>query len=106
MFWGIVSKCTASRYRRGPSKVWIKTTNVTESEFILLGLERDSEGRPFAHVGTENAHGLAYAGMAFMTFARERPASSPRTRNGLLLHRVPSPTFTGRIRPGLDPSSG
>jgi ATP-dependent DNA ligase len=42
---GVVSKRAASRYRSGPSKAWIKTKNVTESEFVLLGLERDTEGR-------------------------------------------------------------
>jgi hypothetical protein len=34
-----VSKRAASRYRGGPSKAWIKTKNVAESEFVLLGLE-------------------------------------------------------------------
>ena len=43
---GIVSKRAASRYRSGPSKAWIKTKNVVESEFVLLGLERDTDGRP------------------------------------------------------------
>jgi bifunctional non-homologous end joining protein LigD len=55
---GIVSKRAASCYRSGPSKAWIKTKNVIESEFVLLGLERDIEGRPFAHVGREAKDGL------------------------------------------------
>ena len=33
---GIVSKRAASRYRSGPSKAWIKTKNVVESDFVLL----------------------------------------------------------------------
>jgi hypothetical protein len=41
---------------------------------VLLGLERDTEGRPFAHVGREEAAGFKYAGMAFMTEALSRPA--------------------------------
>ena len=44
---GIVSKRAASRYRSGPSTAWIKTKNVIERDFVLLGLERDTEGRPF-----------------------------------------------------------
>src|SRR5262249_11669764 len=68
---GIVSKHTASRYRSGPSKAWIKTKNVTESEFVLLGLERDTEGRPFAHLACEKQDGFADAGMAFMTFGEK-----------------------------------
>lgn len=68
---GIVSKRAASRYRSGPSKAWIKTKNVVESEFVLLGLERDTEGRPFAHVGREGSTEVEYAGMAFMTFSEK-----------------------------------
>ena len=44
---------------------------MVESEFVLLGLERDTEGRPFAHVGREGTTGLEYAGMAFMTFGEK-----------------------------------
>jgi bifunctional non-homologous end joining protein LigD len=43
---GIVSKRAASRYRSGPSRSWLKTKNMEESEFILLGTERDSDGVP------------------------------------------------------------
>jgi len=68
---GIVSKRATSHYRSGPSKAWIKTKNVVESEFVLLGLERDTEGRPFAHVGREGSAGLEFAGMAFMTFGEK-----------------------------------
>jgi hypothetical protein len=45
---GIVSKRPASRYRSGPSRSWLKTKNMVESEFILLGTERDSDGVPWA----------------------------------------------------------
>jgi hypothetical protein len=44
---------------------------VVESEFVLLGLERDTEGRPFAHVGREGSTGLKYAGVAFMIFGEK-----------------------------------
>ena len=33
---GIVSRRTASRYRSGPSRSWLKIKNMVESEFILL----------------------------------------------------------------------
>jgi ATP-dependent DNA ligase len=66
---GIVSKRATSSYRSGPSRTWLKTKNMTESDFVLLGLERDTQGRAFAHVGRETGQGLRYAGTAFMTFS-------------------------------------
>ena len=48
---GIVSKRAASRYRSGPSRSWLKTKNMVESEFILLGTERDSRRRALGAVG-------------------------------------------------------
>ena len=43
---GIVSKRVHSSYKSGPSKYWLKTKNVVESEMILLGTDYDNEGRP------------------------------------------------------------
>jgi len=74
---GIVSKRRSSPYRSGPSKAWLKTKNAIESELVLLGLERDEGGRPFAHVGREGSRGLSYTGMAFVALGaldRERLA--------------------------------
>jgi bifunctional non-homologous end joining protein LigD len=34
---GIVSKRARSPYRGGPSKNWLKTKNMVEGEFVLLG---------------------------------------------------------------------
>jgi ATP-dependent DNA ligase len=34
---GIVSKRALSPYKSGPSKFWLKTKNVVESDLILLG---------------------------------------------------------------------
>ena len=45
---GIVSKRAASQYRSGPSRSWLKTKNMIEGEFILLGTERDANGIPWA----------------------------------------------------------
>jgi hypothetical protein len=50
---GIVSKRVASRYRSGPSRSWLKSKNMVEGEFILLGTERDSEGVPWALLATD-----------------------------------------------------
>ena len=40
---GIVSKRALSPYKSGPSKFWLKTKNVVESELILLGTDYDNE---------------------------------------------------------------
>jgi bifunctional non-homologous end joining protein LigD len=42
---GIVSKRAASRYRSGRSRSWLKTKNMVEGEFVLLGTDRDSDFR-------------------------------------------------------------
>jgi bifunctional non-homologous end joining protein LigD len=63
---GIVSKRAASRYRSGPSRSWLKTKNMVESEFILLGTERDSDGVPWALLATDRDGHLAFAGPAIL----------------------------------------
>jgi bifunctional non-homologous end joining protein LigD len=50
---GIVSKRALSPYKSGPSKFWLKTKNVVESELILLGTDYDNEGKPIAYLGKE-----------------------------------------------------
>ena len=80
---GIVSKRANNTYRSGPSRHWVKVKNMTESEFILLGLERDTEGRAFAHVGQETGKGLTYAGTAFMTFGEKLYSELARKADGL-----------------------
>jgi len=47
---GIVSKRALSPYKSGPSKFWLKTKNVVESELILLGTDYDNEGKPIAYL--------------------------------------------------------
>ncbi len=72
---GIVSKRAASRYRSGPSKSWLKIKNMVESEFILLGTERDESGVPWALLATEHEGRLAFAGPAIFNPPRaDRPA--------------------------------
>jgi ATP-dependent DNA ligase len=66
---GIVSKRAQSPYRSGPSKAWLKTKNVVESELILLGTDHDNEGKPIAYLGREEGSELRFAGTAFLTLA-------------------------------------
>ena len=61
---GIVSKRALSAYRSGPSKFWLKTKNVVESELILLGTDYDNEGKPNAYLGREAEGELRFAGIA------------------------------------------
>ena len=63
---GIVSKRAASRYRSGPSRSWLKIKNMVESEFILLGTERDADGVPWALLATDRDGHLAFAGPAIL----------------------------------------
>lgn len=70
---GVVSKRALSPYKSGPSKFWLKTKNVVESELILLGTDYDSAGKPIAYLGrTEGRRGeLRFAGTAFLTLSGE-----------------------------------
>jgi hypothetical protein len=61
-FEGIVSKRAAGRYRSGPSRSWLKIKNMLESEFILLGTDRNSDGVPWALLASERDGRLEFAG--------------------------------------------
>jgi bifunctional non-homologous end joining protein LigD len=61
---GIVSKRAASRYRSGPSRSWLKTKNMTEGEFVLLGTEIDDSGVPWALLARDRGSELEFAGPA------------------------------------------
>jgi len=70
---GIVSKRAASRYRSGPSHSWLRrrdgqlqTKNMVESDFILLGTERDSDGVPWALLASDRDGRLEFAGAAIL----------------------------------------
>jgi bifunctional non-homologous end joining protein LigD len=76
---GMVSKLANSPYRSGRSRTWLKTKCFIESDFILLGIDRDRKTRaPRALLAkTEGGH-LEYAGAAFFALtgdAREELAS-------------------------------
>ena len=64
---GIVSKRAASRYQSGRSTAWLKTKCMTESEFVVVGMEPNPGGAPFALLAREEEGELIYAGSAFVT---------------------------------------
>jgi bifunctional non-homologous end joining protein LigD len=71
---GIVSKRALSSYRSGPSRFWLKTKNVVESELVLLGTDYDNEGKPIAYLGKAEGRrkeDLRYAETAFLTLSGE-----------------------------------
>jgi hypothetical protein len=63
---GIVSKRAASRYRSGPSRSWLKIRNMVESEFVLLGTDRDASGIPWALLASDRDGELKFAGPAIL----------------------------------------
>ena len=63
----IVSKLATSRYRSGRGKTWLKTKCFTESEFFLLGIDRDRKtGAPRALLAKSERGQFIYAGPAFI----------------------------------------
>jgi bifunctional non-homologous end joining protein LigD len=70
---GIVSKRASCLHRPGRSRNWLKTKNMVESDFILLGTEIDDSGVPWALLARERDGGLEFAGPAIL-----RPPSHAR----------------------------
>jgi bifunctional non-homologous end joining protein LigD len=69
---GIVSKRATAPYRSGRSKTWLKTKCFAESEFILLGVDRDRKtGAARALLAKAEEGGLIYAGTAFVALTSE-----------------------------------
>jgi len=58
---GIVSKRAGSLYKSGRSSAWLKTKCMTESEFVVVGMEVNPGGAPFALLAREEEGGLVYA---------------------------------------------
>ena len=71
---GIVSKKATSRYRSGRSTSWLKTKCTAESEFVVVGYEREPGQAAFALLARELDGKLAYAGSAFITLRRRERA--------------------------------
>ncbi|TIL55695.1 MAG: ATP-dependent DNA ligase [Mesorhizobium sp.] len=99
---GMVSKRRDSKYRSGPTTNWLKTKSFTESEFELLGVERE-RGKPafalMADPGTRK-----YVGSAFVSVNREM---RERLWNRVQEHAGPPPKdmpkrpATQWVRPGI-----
>jgi ATP-dependent DNA ligase len=68
---GIVSKRANGRYVSGPSREWLKTKAMAESEFVVVGVEPNPGGPPFALLARESDVGLTYAGSAFVTLPQD-----------------------------------
>ena len=100
---GIVSKRVLSAYRSGPSKYWVKTKNVVESELILLGTDYDNEGKPIAYLGRETAGELKFAGTAFLTFSGAARTELEHRIRKLVTERPPVPQRTWRKPQWLKP---
>jgi bifunctional non-homologous end joining protein LigD len=84
---GMVSKRRDSKYRSGLSTAWLKINAFTESEFELLGVEREP-GKPafalMAEPGTRK-----YVGSAFITLIAKcanGSGSASRSTQGLTCH--------------------
>jgi ATP-dependent DNA ligase len=68
---GIISKRAASWYRSGQSRSWLKTKNMVESEFILLGIRRDLDGVPWVLLASDRDGELEFAGPAILNLSRQ-----------------------------------
>src|SRR5262249_18597408 len=68
---GIVSKRAASRYRSGPSRSWLKTKNMVEGDFILIGTDRDRSGVVRAFQASEENGALRFAGAALLVWPEQ-----------------------------------
>ncbi len=67
---GIVSKRLGSRYASGSTRDWLKTKAMVEGEFIVVGVEPNPGGPPFALLARETDAGLVYVGSAFVTLPK------------------------------------
>jgi DNA ligase D-like protein (predicted ligase) len=69
---GIVSKLAIAPYRSGRTKTWLKTKCFTESEFVVIGTDRDRKtGATRALLAYPDSQGLRYAGAAFIALTDE-----------------------------------
>lgn len=68
---GIVSKRLGSRYTSGRQRSWLKVKCFDEADFVIIGADRQPGKPAFALLARETPDGLAYAGSAFITLARE-----------------------------------
>jgi bifunctional non-homologous end joining protein LigD len=100
---GIVSKRALSAYRNGPSKFWLKTKNVVESELVLLGTDYDNEGKPIAYLGKETDGELKFTGTAFLTLSGQARQELQERIEKLMTERPPVPQRVWRKPQWLKP---
>jgi bifunctional non-homologous end joining protein LigD len=79
---GIVSKRAASRYYSGPSRSWVKTKNMVESEFVLLGTDRDASGIPRALLASDRDGQRGLEGTDVRTGARQAAIARAEAGHG------------------------
>ena len=69
---GIVSKRSSSRYRSGRSRSWLKTKRFMESQFTIIGIDRDRKtGAARALLAKAERSNLIYAGAAFLALTED-----------------------------------
>jgi DNA ligase D-like protein (predicted ligase) len=86
---GIVSKRMASRYYSGFSRSWLKCKNMVESEFILLGTDRDANGIPWALLASDRDGELEFAGPAILNPPRQERDRLGQQMAALVVARPP-----------------
>ncbi|WP_353646235.1 RNA ligase family protein [Mesorhizobium sp. WSM2239] len=91
---GMVSKRADSRYRSGPSKVWLKTKCFVESDFELLGVVREPGQAPQALMATPDRKYVGSAIVALKGAMRDRLWDRVKTR--------PAPAPKGFRNPGAE----
>jgi bifunctional non-homologous end joining protein LigD len=67
-----------------------------ESELILLGTDRDNEGKPIAYLGRQAEGELQFAGTAFLTLAGKPRDELQKRIEKLLTNKPPVPQRTWR----------
>jgi bifunctional non-homologous end joining protein LigD len=103
---GIVSKRAASRYRSGPSRSWLKTKNMVESEFILLGTDRDATGVPWALLASDHDGELVFAGPAILHPPQKERAQWATLMAALAMAKPPLSGLRQGSLNGFAPSCG
>jgi ATP-dependent DNA ligase len=86
---GIVSKRAASRYCSGPSRSWLKTKNMVEGEFVLLGTDRDASGIPWALLASDHDGELKFAGPAILHPSQKERAHWTKLMAALAMAKPP-----------------
>ena len=70
-----LSQNTLAPYRSGRSKTWLKTKCFTQSNFVVIGTDRDRKtGALRALLAYPDSAGMRYAGAAFIALAAEERA--------------------------------